>query len=127
MYQKLEKDISVTSSVKTKKDNKILILLGLMLLIRPLFGQIDNRFNVFSWEQYASAGEVNSISEDYTYFYFGTESAGILRLNKFSKQFAKPINQAQGIKSNSIEHVYFDEHTGILWVIGDNFIEYSFS
>ena len=37
MYQKLEKDISVTSSVKTKKDNKILILLGLMLLIGPLF------------------------------------------------------------------------------------------
>ena len=127
MYQKLEKDISVTSSVKTKKDNKILILLGLMLLIGPLFGQIDSRFNVFSWEQYASAGAVNSISEDYTYFYFGTENAGILRLNKFSQQFAKPINQAQGLKSNSIEHVYFDEHTGILWVIGDNFIEYSFS
>ncbi|MFL2485155.1 MAG: hypothetical protein ACJ0Q5_00975 [Candidatus Neomarinimicrobiota bacterium] len=127
MYQKLEKDISVTSPVKTKKDNKILILLGLMLLIGPLFGQIDNRFNVFSWEQYASAGAVNSISEDYTYFYFGTESAGILRLNKFSQQFAKPINQAQGLKSNSIEHVYFDEHTGILWAIGDNFIEYSFS
>mgnify|MGYP000747707842 FL=1 len=127
MYQKLEKDINVTSSVKTKKDNKILILLGLMLLIRPLFGQIDNRFNVFSWEQYASAGAVNSISEDYTYFYFGTENAGILRLNKFSQQFAKPINQAQGLKSNSIEHVYFDDHTGILWVIGDNFIEYSFS
>ena len=127
MYQKLEKDISVTSSVKTKKDNKILILLGLMLLIGPLFGQIDSRFNVFSWEQYASAGAVNSISEDYTYFYFGTENAGILRLNKFSQQFAKPINQAQGLKSNSIEHVYFDDHTGILWVIGDNFIEYSFS
>ena len=127
MYQKLEKDINVTSSVKTKKDNKILILLGLMLLIGPLFGQIDSRFNVFSWEQYASAGAVNSISEDYTYFYFGTENAGILRLNKFSQQFAKPINQAQGLKSNSIEHVYFDDHTGILWVIGDNFIEYSFS
>ena len=127
MYQKLEKDISVTSSVKTKKDNKILILLGLMLLIGPLFGQIDNRFNVFSWEQYASSGAVNSISEDYTYFYFGTENAGILRLNKFSQQFEKPINQAQGLKSNSIEHVYFDDHTGILWVVGDNFIEYSFS
>lgn len=92
-----------------------------------MFSQIDNRFNVFSWEQYALAGEVNSISEDYTYFYFATEGAGILRLNKFSQQFVRPISQAQGIKSNSIEHVYFDKHTGILWSVGDNFIEYSFS
>ena len=126
MYQRLEKDISVINSAKTK-NSKILVLLGLVLMIGPLFSQIDNRFNVFSWEQYASVGAVNSISEDYTYFYFGTENAGILRLNKFSQQFVKPISQAQGIKSNSIEHVYFDEHTGILWSVGDKFIEYSFS
>ena len=90
-------------------------------------GQVDNRFNVFSWEQYSQVGAVNSISEDYSYFYFGTEDAGILRLNKFSQEFAKPITQAQGIKSQSIEHIYFDEHTGILWSVGDSFIEYSFS
>ena len=126
MYQRLEKDISVINSAKTK-NSKILVLLGLTLMVGPLFGQIDNRFNVFSWEQYASVGAVNSISEDYTYFYFGTENAGILRLNKFSQQFVRPISQTQGIKSNSIEHVYFDEHTGILWSVGDKFIEYSFS
>mgnify|MGYP001365670900 FL=1 len=126
MYQRLEKDISVINSAKTK-NRKILVLLGLAFMVGPLFGQIDNRFNVFSWEQYASVGAVNSISEDYTYFYFGTENAGILRLNKFSQQFVKPISQTQGIKSNSIEHVYFDEHTGILWSVGDKFIEYSFS
>ena len=98
-----------------------------MLLIGPLLGQVDNRFNVFSWEQYSQVGGVNSISEDYSYFYFGTENAGILRLNKFSQQFVKPITQAQGIKSQSIEHIYFDEHTGLLWSVGDSFIEYSFS
>ena len=80
-------------------------------MIGPLLGQVDNRFNVFSWEQYNQVGAVNSISEDYSYFYFGTEDAGILRLNKFSQQFAKPITQAQGIKSQSIEHIYFDEYT----------------
>ena len=46
-----------------------------MLLIGPLLGQVDNRFNVFSWEQYSQVGGVNSISEDYSYFYFGTENA----------------------------------------------------
>ncbi|MDC1146127.1 hypothetical protein OAT31_04380, partial [Candidatus Marinimicrobia bacterium] len=60
-------------------------------MIGPLFSQIDNRFNIFSWEQYGGAGAINSISEDYSYFYFGTEDAGILRLNKFSQKFARPI------------------------------------
>ena len=126
MYRKSEKDISVIATIKRKSSN-IFNLLFFMLLIGPLLGQVDNRFNVFSWEQYGALGAVNSISEDYTYFYFGTENAGILRLNKFSQQFARPITQGQGLKSNSIEHIYFDEHTGILWSVGDNFIEYSFS
>jgi hypothetical protein len=128
MYRKSEKDISVIASASIKaKNNSILNLLFFILLIGPLLGQVDNRFNVFSWEQYSQVGGVNSISEDYSYFYFGTENAGILRLNKFSQQFVKPITQAQGIKSQSIEHIYFDEHTGLLWSVGDSFIEYSFS
>ena len=96
-------------------------------MIGPLFSQVDNRFNIFSWEQYGGLGAVNSISEDYSYFYFGTENAGILRLNKFSQEFVRPITQAQGLKSSIVEHIYFDENTGILWSIGDRFIEYSFS
>jgi len=128
MYRKSEKDISVIASTNTKaKNSNIFNLLFFISLIGPLLGQVDNRFNVFSWEQYNQVGAVNSISEDYSYFYFGTEDAGILRLNKFSQQFAKPITQAQGIKSQSIEHIYFDEYTGILWSVGDSFIEYSFS
>ena len=39
----------------------------------------------------------------------------------------RPITQAQGLKSSIVEHIYFDENTGILWSIGDRFIEYSFS
>jgi hypothetical protein len=130
MYRKSEKDISVIASTKANsktKSRNIFNLLVFVLLIGPLFGQIDNRFNIFSWEQYGGVGAVNSISEDYSYYYFGTEDAGILRLNKFSQQFARPITQAQGLKSNTVEHVYFDDSTGILWSVGDNFIEYSFS
>ena len=85
MYRKSEKDISVIASTKANsktKSRNIFNLLVFVLLIGPLFGQIDNRFNIFSWEQYGGVGAVNSISEDYSYFYFGTENAGILRLNK---------------------------------------------
>ena len=130
MYRKSEKDISVIASTKVNtktKNSNILNLLIFVLFIGPLFGQVDNRFNIFSWEQYGGLGAVNSISEDYSYFYFGTENAGILRLNKFSQEFARPITQAQGLKSSIVEHIYFDENTGILWSIGDRFIEYSFS
>ena len=72
MYRKSEKDISVIASASIKaKNNNILNLLFFILLIGPLLGQVDNRFNVFSWEQYSQVGAVNSISEDYSYFYFG--------------------------------------------------------
>ncbi len=98
-----------------------------MLSFGSLWAQIDNRFNVYSWEQYGEVGMVNSISEDYSYFYFATDNAGIIRINKFSQQFSRPITTAQGLKSNIVEHVYFDEHTGILWSVGSDYLEYSFS
>ena len=87
MYQKSEKGISVIVSVKTKieliKSNIIYTIFIVMLSFGSLWAQIDNRFNVYSWEQYGEVGMVNSISEDYSYFYFATDNAGIIRINKF--------------------------------------------
>ena len=109
------------------KNKLIQLFLFIAFSVNPLIAQPDNRFDLFDWEMYSQPGRINSISEDNTYFYFGTENAGILRFNKFSEQFDIPITRAQGLHSKSVKHVYFDEYTGILWVVGDKFIEYSFS
>ena len=109
------------------KNKLIQLLLFIAYSVNHLIAQPDNRFDPFDWEMYSQSGRINSISEDNTYFYFGTENAGILRFNKFSEQFDIPITRAQGLHSKSVKHVYFDEYTGILWSVGDKFIEYSFS
>ncbi|MEE2632647.1 MAG: hypothetical protein VX826_02825, partial [Candidatus Neomarinimicrobiota bacterium] len=110
-----------------QKNKLIQLSLFIIFSVNYLIAQPDNRFDPFDWEMYSQSDRINSISEDNTYFYFGTESAGILRFNKFSEQFDIPITRAQGLHSKAVKHVYFDEYTGILWVVGDKFIEYSFS
>ena len=101
--------------------------LFLILFFSCAVAQSENRFDVINWEIYSQPLKINSISEDNSFFYFGTDNAGILRFNKFSQQFDTPITEAQGLHSRSVKHVFYDEKTGILWAVGNQFIEYSFS
>ena len=101
--------------------------LFLILFLSCAIAQSENRFDVIDWEIYSQPLKINSISEDNSFFYFATDNAGILRFNKFSQQFDIPITEAQGLHSRSIKHVFYDEKTGILWAVGNQFIEYSFS
>lgn len=109
--------------VRRIRDKLFLILFFSSCVI----AQSENRFDVVNWEIYSQPLKINSISEDNSFFYFGTDNAGILRFNKFSQQFDTPITEAQGLHSRSIKHVFYDEKTGILWAVGNQFIEYSFS
>ena len=101
--------------------------LFLILFLSCVIAQNNNLLDVVNWEIYSQPLKINSISEDNSFFYFGTDNAGILRFNKFSQQFDTPITEAQGLYSRSIKHVFYDKKTGILWAVGDQFIEYSFS
>ena len=73
------------------KNKLIQLFLFVTFFVNVLTAQPDNRFDTFDWEMYSQSGRINSISEDNTYFYFGTENAGILRFNKFSELFDIPI------------------------------------
>ena len=63
------------------KNKLIQLFLFIAFSVNPLIAQPDNRFDPFDWEMYSQPGRINSISEENTYFYFGTENAGILRFN----------------------------------------------
>ncbi len=92
-----------------------------------LSAQPDPRFAPMDWVQYRQTGDITSISEGFTYVYFGTESGGILRYHAFGRRFEAPITQAQGISSNTVTAVHFDRETGILWAGTDRSLEYSFN
>jgi len=100
-------------------------LLLLIFALNQLDGQVDRRFNVFDWQIIGENQSINSATEGYQFFYFATSGNGILRFNKFTKSFDINLTQAQGIKSDIIKHVYFDEYTGILWAVGNKSLEFS--
>ncbi|MFC1581361.1 hypothetical protein ACFL3L_00495 [Candidatus Neomarinimicrobiota bacterium] len=84
-------------------------------------------FDPFDWTLYRQTGEISSISEGYQYIYFGSSEGGILRINKYSNRIEEPITTAQGISTNKILAVHFDQDTGILWAITENGLEFSYS
>ena len=121
MFQKLEKVLRRIH--RTRKNN--LFLIQFIFFFDVLYAQIDQRFDLYDWEIIRQNESVNSISEGYQYIFFATDANGILRFNKFSRNFESNLFLGQGIKSNKIKHVYVDRNTGILWIIGNRGLEFS--
>ena len=121
MFQKLEKVLKRIHRIR--KNN--LFLIQFIFFFDVLSAQIDQRFDLYDWEIIRQNESVNSISEGYQYIFFATDANGILRFNKFSRNFESNLFLGQGIKSNKIKHVYVDRNTGILWIIGNRGLEFS--
>jgi len=121
IFQKLEKGLRKIHQKKIDKH----IFVPFIFFLEILVAQVDQRFDLFDWEIMRQNESINSISEGYQYVFFATNANGILRFNKFSRKFDSNIYLGQGIKSKEIKHVYFDKNTGILWIIGNEGIEFS--
>jgi len=121
IFQKLEKVI-LGEKIEIKR-KLLLSSFFLFSLLSNLNAQVDSRFSTFDWTIFSKVNQITSISEGYSHIYFAGDNAGILRYNKFSKRFDLPLTKGQGFKSDSVQHVYFDSSTGILWLIGNKFIE----
>ena len=90
-----------------------------------LFSQYDPRFNPFDWITITETGAITSISEGYSYIYFGTEKGGVLRYHIYADEMDNSLTKAQGLSSNVIRSVHFDFDTGILWIGTDKGLNYS--
>lgn len=99
-------------------------LLGI-ISFNILFSQYDPRFNPFDWITISKTGAITSISEGYSYIYFGTENGGVLRYHIYANEMDIPLTMAQGLSSNGIQSVHFDFDTGILWIGTDTGLDYS--
>ena len=99
MFQKLEKGLK---EIQYAKINRFFLIS--LFFISILQAQVDQRFDVFDWEIVGNNGSINSISEGYQYIFFATNGNGILRYNKFSKEFDQSLYLGQGIKSRKIKH-----------------------
>ena len=91
------------------------------------FAQPSARYRPFDWLLFKEPGRINSLSEGFEFLYVGTSHGGIYRYNLYSNQYDFPITSAQGLKSNSISSVHFDQNTGILWAASVGALQYSFT
>ena len=99
----------------------------LFLLITEVKSQPDSRFRPFDWVLYKGSGEINSITEGYTFAYIATSEGGIKRFNLYGNYFDEPLTTAQGLQENSINAVHFDLVTGLIWAASQKYLQYSFS
>ena len=102
-------------------------VLFFFLIIGHTKSQPDSRFRPFDWVLYRGSGEVNSITEGYTFAYIATHSGGIKRFNLYGNYFDEPLTTAQGLQDNSIDAIHFDTVTGLLWAASPKHLQYSFS
>ncbi len=97
----------------------------ILTLICQLNSQPDNRYNPFDWVLYRQLGEITSVTEGFSYMYIGTESGGVVRIQRIGHNLEEPLTTAQGLKSNYISAVHFDFHTGNLWIAAGEYIHSS--
>jgi len=99
----------------------------LTLFFMGLFGQPDQRFRAFDWVVYRDPGKITSISEGYSYTYFGSSNGGIYRYHQNGQYFDDPITMAQGLESYTVYAVHFDQNTGILWAGLPEMLQYTYT
>lgn len=100
-------------------------LLILLTFICQLNSQPDNRYDPFDWVLYRQLGEITSITEGFSYMYIGTESGGVVRIQRIGHNLEESLTTAQGLKSNFISAVHFDRHTGNIWIAAGEYIHSS--
>ena len=116
MFQKLEKVLKRIH--RTRKNN--LFLIQFIFFFDVLSAQIDQRFDLYDWEIIRQNESVNSISEGYQYIFFATDANGILRFNKFSRNFESNLFLGQGIKSNKINIINGGRYDNLIGDLGSN-------
>ena len=108
-----------------KMFHKSLTLFLILTVISHVNSQTDNRYDPFDWVLYRQLGEITSITEGFAYIYIGTESGGVVRIQRIGHNLEEPLTTTQGLKSNFVSAVHFDRHTGTLWVTTNDYIHSS--
>lgn len=102
-------------------------LVGLMWIGSFLDAQAIPKYEPFDWVLFRQIGAIRSISEGFTHVYFASDNGGIIRYHTYRRAFDDPITTTQGLSSNQIRAVHYDQGTGILWAATDRTLEFSYS
>ncbi len=71
------------------------------------------------WISYMQSNQFTSIAVGTSYIYFGTSDGGILRYNLYQNYWDYPFTTSNGLPSNHVLSVAYDDGTGYLWAVTD--------
>lgn len=108
--------------------NTILILL---LAGHVIYAQVINTisFDRFShydkddWISYGYSNNITSIDIGFEDIYFGTTGGGILRYNLFSNEWLNPLTTSNGLQSNNIIKIIYDNSTNELYAVTNHGVD----
>jgi len=71
--------------------HKSLIILLMLTVFSQVNSQPHNRYDPFDWILYRQIGQITSITEGFAYIYIGTESGGVVRIQKIGYYLEEPL------------------------------------
>ncbi len=74
-------------------------------------------YQLDDWISYLESNNFTSIAVGNEYIYFSTWGGGILRYHIYEKYWDYPFTTSNGLASNYVQRVVYDDGTGILWAI----------
>ncbi len=96
-----------------------------LLLAQVAFSQVIHKiyfdrfshYDVDDWTTYAFSNAITSIDIGEENIYFGTTHGGILRYNFFSDEWLSPQTTSNGLYSNKINYVVYDDLSDQLYAV----------
>ena len=102
--------------------NKIWIIFFLLIstvsfsqIVETFEGDRFTQYSIDDWISYAPALYINAIDMDEKYVYFATQHGGILRIDKYRKEWGFPYTTSSGLRSNNILDVVYNQYDGNLY------------
>ncbi len=77
------------------------------------------RYALDDWISYTKARRFTSVTISPDYIYFGTQDGGILRYRLFQNRWDYPFTVSNGLPSNRVLNVVYDDDNGLLWAVTD--------
>ena len=89
--------------------------LSCLILAFGIIANYTGNFEEGDWVNYTNFRYVTSAAMDQTTVYFGT-TGGIIRFDKFSKEWLDPLTVTDGIPDSRIDNIAYDPDWDRIWI-----------
>jgi len=98
---------------------RILVSASLLIICDETLLAARSGYGEGDWVSFGAAKIITSIAFDNSAVYFATREAGILRFDRYSERWRDPLTTSDGLPSNNINRIAYDQDQNELWLETD--------